>query len=131
MSSNLCPCASKQDYSQCCEPFITGKKEPKTSLELMRSRYTAFAKKAMDYIWKTTDPATLPEIDKKSNEGWARRNKFVGLEILNHQDSGDQGNVEFVAKYTDILGGPVVKHHEKATFTRKEGRWYFTNGAEI
>ncbi len=38
-----CACGSKRDYITCCGAFITGKKHPKTALELMKSRYTAYA----------------------------------------------------------------------------------------
>ena len=51
-----CPCGNEQEYSQCCEPFIEGVKHAPTAEALMRSRYTAFVKKADGYIKSTLAP---------------------------------------------------------------------------
>ena len=37
-----CACLSGLPYSECCEPYITGAKNPPTAEALMRSRYTAY-----------------------------------------------------------------------------------------
>ena len=41
----LCPCGSEKIYTECCEPLIKGDRVAETAEALMRSRYTAHAKK--------------------------------------------------------------------------------------
>lgn len=49
-----CPCGSRKVFSQCCQPFHEGKALPPTAEALMRSRYSAYATKNVDYIVDTT-----------------------------------------------------------------------------
>ena len=39
----------------------------------------------------------------------------------------DEGEVEFVARYRSG-GSAEIEHHERATFKRWEGRWYYLDG---
>jgi len=50
-----CPCGSGNKYKKCCQPFHKGKLT-KSALELMRSRYCAFAHNNPKYIIHTTHP---------------------------------------------------------------------------
>ena len=50
----MCPCCSGKEYSECCEPIIKGTRKAATPAELMRSRYSAYAKAEIDHIeWST------------------------------------------------------------------------------
>ena len=49
-----CPCGSGKPFSFCCEPALAGRKPAATAEALMRSRYTAFALGAVDYLINTT-----------------------------------------------------------------------------
>lgn len=51
--NSLCPCGSGIKYKKCCQPFHNGKL-PKTALELMKSRFSAFTFSNVAYIIKTT-----------------------------------------------------------------------------
>jgi hypothetical protein len=53
----LCPCGSQKDYVDCCQPLIKGERTADTAEALMRSRYTAHAKKEFDYLFETTHPS--------------------------------------------------------------------------
>uniref|UniRef100_UPI003563DCE8 YchJ family protein n=1 Tax=Desulfosarcina sp. TaxID=2027861 RepID=UPI003563DCE8 len=57
----LCPCGSGKDYEDCCGPLIKGDRVADTAEDLMRSRYTAHAKKNFDYIFETTHPSNRQE----------------------------------------------------------------------
>lgn len=46
-----CPCGGAT-YAACCEPYHRGA-EPADAPTLMRSRYAAFARKDVPYLWRT------------------------------------------------------------------------------
>ncbi|MDR3146171.1 MAG: SEC-C domain-containing protein, partial [Treponema sp.] len=48
-----CPCNSGSPYAECCEPYLRGIEKPPTAEALMRSRYSAYAEHAVDYIIET------------------------------------------------------------------------------
>jgi len=51
--NSKCICGSDKKYKKCCKELHDGK-PAKTALELMRSRYSAFALCKIDYIIDTT-----------------------------------------------------------------------------
>ena len=51
-----CPCGSNRTYDDCCGPYLEGRSDPPTAEALMRSRYTAYARGAIDYLLATHDP---------------------------------------------------------------------------
>lgn len=67
----LCPCGSEKNYSDCCEPLIKGERVADTAEALMRSRYTAHAKKEFDYIFETTLPSNRQDADRKGTAAWS------------------------------------------------------------
>ena len=48
--NNVCPCGSTKKYKKCCKPFHDKIFSPKTALELMKSRFCAFAVLNAEYI---------------------------------------------------------------------------------
>ena len=121
-----CPCGSGLEYAACCEPLIVGDKSAQTPEALLRSRYSAYAKKIVDYIVDTTHPDQQEPDNRKTVEKWARNTEWHKLEIVNCEAGGDgdeEGEVEFKAEYTEK--GKRRKHHELAKFKKKDGRWYF------
>jgi SEC-C motif domain protein len=115
-----------------CAPFIRGEQLPRTASELMASRYVAYATHEIDYLLSTHDPKTRAHADRKATEDWSRRAEWRGLTLLSTEAGGpddDEGQVEFVARYA--IDGVEYKHHERSTFRRLEGRWYFTNGEKV
>lgn len=114
-----CPCGSHLAFNACCEPLIKGAKTASSSLELMRSRYVAYTLKDQEYLKKTwinpPHPFTLdPAL------------KWIKLEILHHEDQASTGEVEFIAFYK--ISGRAQKLHEKSSFLKKDGQWYYQNG---
>ena len=88
----------------------------------MRSRYTAYARGAIDYLRETLAPSERGDFNEAETRNWARSAEWRGLQII--EASGDK--VEFVAKYR--AGGKTLEHHEVSTFTKQDGRWYFVDG---
>ncbi|MFA6235989.1 MAG: YchJ family protein [Bacteriovorax sp.] len=126
---NLCACGSDLAYSECCEPYIKGKKSAPTAVALMRSRYTAFAVGEMDYIYNTHHESTRKELDMDGVKSWAANSEWLGLEIRETErgtENDTEGKVEFKCKF--VFNGNEQSHHELSTF-KKEGKiWYFVDG---
>ena len=95
-----CPCCSGKPYENCCEPFHLAKENPENPEQLMRSRYTAFAKVLTDYLVETTHFSTQKLHDAKDIENWAKSNKWLKLEIVFAKDD----KVRFRAFYQDQKG---------------------------
>lgn len=121
-----CPCGSEKEYSKCCELYHEGRQLPPTAEALMRSRYSAFAKNKMDFLRQTTDPQTIDQIDEAANQEWADRAKFLQLEIINAEEKGTKGSVEFKATY--LVDDEEYVHHEVSTFRKQAGQWFFKSG---
>lgn len=127
-----CPCGSKQQYSKCCEPLIKGERHAKTAQELMRARYTAYAKAEIDFIAATIDPKRKSEFNEKSATDWSRKSTWHSLEIIDTQkgeEQDDTGKVEFIAHYTQKTN--KTYHHEIADFRKEDGKWYFVDGHTV
>jgi SEC-C motif-containing protein len=123
MTTNTCPCDSSKPFKICCEPLLLRLKRAKTPVQLMRSRYSAYALGGYgDYLLETWLPATavgLSAIDLS-----IRSTAWISLNVLAKSQQGESGLVEFKATYLDQSGKPSV-HHEKSVFNRINGRWLY------
>ena len=121
-----CPCGLDFPYTDCCGPLIRGVSYADTAEDLMRSRYTAFAKGEWDYLEKTRypgDPSDGETSSLFSQDGrvWTR------LEIFESQKGGafdDTGEVSFAAYYSD--GGQEKILRETSKFIKENGKWYYS-----
>lgn len=118
-----CSCGSGMNYSDCCEPFHLGNSYPKSALELMRSRYTAYVLTNVNYIIETTSPKYRKYYDAKSIESWAKSSKWLGLEIVSYSEN----RVKFIATFLDEKKR-LTHHKEDSTFEQIANRWYFVDG---
>lgn len=126
------PTENEAELKAYCLPFIRGEKVPQTAAELMASRYVAYSLAEVDYIVATHDPATRSDTDREATEDWAKKAKFHGLKILRTElgEAGDStGEVEFQALFTS--DGEEHVHHERSTFVRKDGKWFFADGKQV
>ncbi|MDR2617325.1 MAG: YchJ family protein [Treponema sp.] len=124
-----CPCGSGLDYAECCEPYITGVKDPPTAEALMRSRYSAYTVHAIDYIISTCDQEAGSSIDVKQTRDWSEKSVWLGLKILSvvkGAAADTEGTVEFEAAYE--REGLKDIHHEKARFKKKQAKWFYIDG---
>lgn len=115
-----------------CKPFLSGEKLPPTAVEMMASRYVAYATGAIDYLIETHDPKTRAQTDRKATEDWSKSADWRGLEIIATDKGGpddDVGHVEFVARYA--VGEVEHAHRERSLFRRIDKRWYFIDGKKI
>jgi SEC-C motif-containing protein len=125
-----CYCCSGKNFADCCQPYISGIAKPATAEALMRSRYSAYATGAVEYILRSTHPSVRKFHDAESIENWAKSSVWQKLEIVS-TDKGDvkdkQGTVEFKAYFLDADGQPQI-HHEGSNFTKELGKWFFVDG---
>ena len=85
----------------------------------MRSRYSAFVLRDVDYLLASWHPSTRPKkLALDPNTHW------VGLEVLSESGSvfDTKGIVEF--KATHDQGTQTERSH----FVREGGRWYYVDG---
>jgi SEC-C motif domain protein len=124
MTSNACPCGLGE-YETCCQPFHLGKAKAQTAEQLMRSRYSAFAKQEIEYILKTTATGQQNFLDAQAIADWSKSNQWLKLEIVQAQEKLDKNHaqVEFKAYYHD--GRNEQTHHEISHFVKFENVWYF------
>lgn len=118
-----CPCCSGKNYENCCEPYHLKKETPKTPEELMRSRYTAFAKVLTDYLVETTHSSVRKLHYPNEIEEWAKSNKWLKLEIIFAKDD----KVRFRAYYQDKKG-EIYEHDELSAFVQENGKWFYVDG---
>lgn len=127
--SQRCPCGSGEVFKKCCRRLITGKARAGTPLELMRSRYSAYATGAVEYLINTTEPSHREGLDAKELAAWCAQTEWTGLEIVRSgidPENPDRGYVEFIAAYNH--GGETLRHHEYSTFVRIDYRWFYEAG---
>ena len=122
-----CPCGTDASFETCCGRFIGGEERPETAEALMRARYTAHVRGAMDFILATHHPSTRTDIDEDATARWASESEWLGLQILDVEGGGpddEVARIEFTARYRDGTRRRHV-HHELGVFERYHGQWYF------
>jgi len=127
-----CPCGSGSDYSHCCEALILRQKPAETAEQLMRARYSAHVKVAIDFLFESTHPNQREGYDHKGTRAWAEESTWYGLEIQETKAGGiedEEGEVVFIARFRDKSG--LRTHHERAQFKRENGQWFFTKGEMV
>jgi SEC-C motif-containing protein len=118
-----CPCGSGFEYAGCCGRLHSGSATAQTALELMRSRYSAFAVHDADYLMATWHPAKRPaSLDLDPAVEW-RRLQILRLSGGTEDDS--EGTVEFVAHYWNSVRSQYGRQHEDSRFVREGRRWLY------
>ena len=126
----ICPCMSSKTYEECCKPLLKGIDKAKTPEELMRSRFTAYARKNIDYIIKTTDssgPIYQSDLNawKKDLKLFCTQTSFATLTILETKNISEyEGTVTFFAGLMSIYGQDI-SFTEKSLFKKNKGVWYY------
>lgn len=128
----ICACGSGRSYEDCCGQYISGKKTAPTAEALMRSRYTAYAEHAIDYIVNTCVRDEKRDIDLDQTREWSEKSQWLSLKILSTSKGGptdNEGVVEFEATY--VTDGLQDRHHERANFKKQDGVWLYDDGEII
>jgi SEC-C motif-containing protein len=130
--TSACPCSSGRTYKRCCLPFHAGKPAP-TPEALMRSRYSAYAIAAIDYLIETTDPSGPYHRDDRAVwageiEQFCATTRFerLTIEFTSIADDGLGGEVRFLAKLS--RAGVDVSFTEHSRFSKLADRWLYHSG---
>lgn len=111
-------------YGSCCAPLHRGERPAPTAEALMRSRYSAFAVGAGEYLLRTWHPSTRPDrMDLDDGLVWTR------LDVVSTLRGGPfdaEGIVHFVANHRGA--GGRGRQEEISRFRREGGRWYYVDG---
>lgn len=123
-ANKLCPCNSGVKFVHCCGPVLSGNHIATTAESLMRSRYTAYVVRDVDYLSKSWHPSTRPAaIDPADIPDWQ------GLQVV-RSDKGlagdDEGVVEFKAIF--LAQGNFLQLHEVSRFVKEGGQWFYVDG---
>lgn len=118
-----CYCGNSIFFQECCEPYIKGIANAPSAEKLMRSRYSAFATGAADYLVNTTHISKRRLHNKKDILAWSQTNKWLKLEVL----ASTETTVTFKAYYLDENLKAQV-HYEHSNFKLEDGKWFYVDG---
>lgn len=118
-----CPCGVGATYVSCCAPLHLGRRRAETPEELMRARYSAFARRDAAFLRSSWAPETRPAVlGDLAGRAW------LGLTVEAHGlDGPDAGFVQFTARYRE--GGRERALKERSRFRREGGVWLYVDGA--
>ena len=132
--NDVCPCGSLKKYKKCCKPFHDKITSPKNALELMKSRFSAFAVCNSEYIISTThenNPDFTQDLKSWNNDilNFSQNTRFEKLEILEFIDGEVESFVTF--KATLFQDKTDISFIEKSRFLKTEGIWKYVDGQFI
>lgn len=122
-----CPCHSKKSYDDCCLKYHQGL-WPESAVDLMRSRYSAYALRLVDYIIKTTHPLNREYLQdhnrwKKEILEFCINTEFKDLIILEVDQNEKIAHVCFHAVLFNH--GQDISFKEKSTFKKLDGHFLY------
>lgn len=134
LKNPLCPCHSGKPYPECCKPYHTGERLPENALQLMRSRYAAYALHLVDYIIGTTHPDNPAYLSDKKR--WKKeilshygQTNFYGLKIVDFIDGETEAFVTFTAYLKQ--DSHDVSFTERSRFLQVQEQWLYESGVII
>ena len=77
-----CPCGSDRLWADCCEPVIRAVRPAATAEELLRARYSAYARGEIPFLLQSTHPDHRGDQDEDGIRDWSQNSQWHGLEIL-------------------------------------------------
>ena len=123
-----CPCCSGLTFEHCCQKFISKDEQPEFAEQLMRSRFTAYARLDAQYIVDTYTQKEQGNLDIDDITQWAKENKWIKLVIHKKNYSSLPVTVEFSAFY--INDNQLIEMREVSNFVM-ETQWKYQDGEVI
>ena len=120
----LCPCCSERNFDDCCGPIIQGASAASAEA-LMRSRYTAFVIRNLDYVERTHAPEVYDDFNRAEAERLAEACEWLGLEIRTSTETGDTAEIEYVLKFRREQQN--IAKVALSRFRRDDGQWLFVS----
>jgi len=127
----LCPCGTKNQYSLCCEPIHLKKIIAKSPEQLMRSRYSAYALKNVDYIYRTYAKASRQQQEKTEIQAWANETTWLKLTVIDSSEYEitQSPTVTFEAIYKN--NNKFYKMSETSRFIKEDDHWHYVDGSHL
>lgn len=129
---NICPCGSALAYEACCQAIIKGQRSAETAEQLMRSRYSAYVMKEIDYLRTSLHPDHRADFNEKNTRTWAEGAEWHNLEIIETIGGGpddSEGKIAFSVSYAEQ--GSKKDYRELALFRKHDGAWYLVSGEPL
>jgi SEC-C motif-containing protein len=133
----LCPCTSGLRYSKCCAPYHRGQAEAPDAEALMRSRYSAFALKEVEYLWRTMHPEHPDRAQPKEEmlrelRAVASGHKYPGLRVLDRSLPSDTtGTAEVLFHARVFEKGLELSFVERSQFRHDGTGWRYLSGTAL
>lgn len=130
---DACPCGSGRKYAACCGPLHRGEREAPDAETLMRSRYAAFARKEVGYLWRTLHPEheDRAEDERRVTDALrdaVARHKYMGLTILDRR-APDEAGIALVLFLARIFEkGQERSFVELSEFAHDGAGWRYLRG---
>ncbi|KAL3815751.1 hypothetical protein ACHAXA_004953 [Cyclostephanos tholiformis] len=139
-----CPCGSGEVYGDCCGPLHRGDRICSSMTDVLRSRYTAFSWRNIEYVMATTHESCRDYRDDRV--AWAkdlnRNGMFDGFDFVSLSageeeidvDDENTGYVEFKVTFRARGGGGIAGQEtvisERSRFLRNptDGSWSYASG---
>ncbi|WP_428776587.1 YchJ family protein [Vibrio sp.] len=123
--STVCYCGSKQPFTQCCQPYLSGNSLAPTPEALMRSRYSAYYLANYNYVLATYAQAQRQPLNVAELERSASGTNWLALRVHTHKDI-HPNQVEFSAFY--VADRQLGVLHETSNFVQEDGQWRYVDG---
>jgi SEC-C motif domain protein len=123
-----CHCGSQKLYEDCCFPFISESLKPETPEQLMRSRYSAFCIKNVEYLISTHHFSKRQPNEREILMQTMHETQWLELKVLKTEKDSIElwiGHVEFVAFYKN---NKIEQLHENSKFIYENAQWYYFDG---
>lgn len=141
-----CPCGAGKLYGTCCGPLHRGDRKCTTMSDVLRSRYSAFSWRIIEYVMATTHESCRDY--REDRVAWAkdlhRKGMFDGFEFVNlsageeevNKDNENEGYIVFKVTFrarndgkTSVAGQETVIS-ERSKFIRNpsDGTWSYASG---
>lgn len=136
-AKDACPCFSGRPYKTCCGPLHRGEREAADAEALMRSRYAAFARKEVAYLWRTLHPDHEDRL--RGDEGEVLRSlrasasahRYPGLEILDKSAPDEEGIAEVLFLARVFEKGKELSFVERSAFAHDGEGWRYLRGVSM
>ena len=126
--STRCKCGAGYSYERCCQKYHLGIASPRTAVELLRARYSAYIYRLPLYIMKTThwDHEDAKGNKKKWNQeilNFCDDYAFIGLKILEQRMADTK--TTFILFRVDLKNeyGRRISFVERGKFLFERGRY--------
>jgi SEC-C motif-containing protein len=127
-----CPCGSNNSFAQCCDLLISKNNSAQSPEQLMRSRYSAYATKHAEYIYKTYAKDSQVSQSIREIKEWAEQTKWLKL-VIHSSSTFDTKHCEAILP--TVRFSAFYQHQnqyyqltEKSKFCLEQDQWRYVDG---